>query len=73
LQEDIIDEAERIDPSSLGNKTALLQIAVGKRWSEIYGNRQEISRADVDASVSASNSGANQLRSMLGLNYDNLN
>jgi len=68
IVKDIIDEAERIDPSSLGNKTALLQIAVGKRWSEIYGNRQEISRADVDASVSASNSGANQLRSMLGLN-----
>lgn len=68
IVEDIIDEAERIDPSSTGNKTALLQIAVGKRWSEIYGNRQEISRADVDASVSAANSGANQLRGMLGLN-----
>lgn len=65
---DIVDESERIDPSSEGNNTALLQIAVGERWAKIYGERKELSREEVDASVSASNSGANQLRGMLGLN-----
>lgn len=66
--EDIVDEADNIDPGSTGNESLLIKIPVGKRWAKIYGNRQEISRAQVDASVSASNSGANQLRSMLGLN-----
>ncbi len=65
---DIVDEAERIDPSSTGNNTALLQIAVGQRWAKLYGERKELSREAVDASVSAANSGANQLRGMLGLN-----
>lgn len=68
IVDDIVDEAERIDPSSAGNKTALLKIAVGERWAKIYGERKELSREDVDASVSAANSGANQLRGMLGLN-----
>jgi len=68
IVDDIVDEAERIDPSSTGNKTGLLKLAIGKRWAKIYGERKEISRADVDASVSAANSGANQLRGMLGLN-----
>lgn len=68
IVDDIVDEAERIDASSTGNKTAVLKITVGERWAKIYGNRKEISRADVDASVSAANSGANQLRGMLGLN-----
>ena len=35
---------------------------------EIYSTRVEISREEVGASVSVANSGANQLRSMLGLN-----
>ena len=68
IVDDIVDEAERIDASSTGNKTAVLRIAVGERWAKIYGERKEISRADVDASISAANSGANQLRGMLGLN-----
>ncbi len=66
--EDIVDEAAKIDPYSEGNTSELIKINVAERWAEIYGNRIEISRAEVDASVSASNSGANQLRSMLGLN-----
>jgi len=66
--EDILDESEKLNPNSTDNKTALLKINVAKRWANIYASRIEISRADVDASVSVSNSGANQLRSMLGLN-----
>jgi len=66
--EDIIDEAAKIDPNSQGNTSQLIKINVAPRWAKIYGERVEISRADVDASVHAGNSGANQLRSMLGLN-----
>lgn len=66
--EDIIDEASLISDESDGNETALIKISVAKRWADIYGNRKELSRATVDAAASTNNSGANQLRSMLGLN-----
>ena len=66
--EDLLDESVYLDQYSEGNESVLIQINVAKRWAEIYANRVEISRADVDASATASNSGANQLRSMLGLN-----
>ncbi|MCV6628395.1 MAG: hypothetical protein OIF50_00895 [Flavobacteriaceae bacterium] len=66
--EDIIDEASLISDESDGNETALIKIAVAERWANIYGNRKELSRAQVDAAASANNSAANQLRSMLGLN-----
>jgi len=65
--EAIVDEATKVDPNSDGNESALIQISVAKRWAEIYGNRKEINRADIDAAVSSNNSGANQLRSMLGM------
>ncbi len=65
---DILDESETLNPNSTGNESLLIKIPVGERWAKIYANREEISRADVDAAVSVSNSGANQLRSMLGLN-----
>jgi len=66
--EDILDEAEKIDPNSDGNESVLIKIPVAERWANIYGNRVELRREDVDAAVSVTNSGANQLRSMLGLN-----
>jgi hypothetical protein len=66
--EDILDESMKIDQNSQGNESVLIKIPVAESWAKIYGNRVEISRADVDAAASASNSGANQLRSMLGLN-----
>ena len=66
--EDILDEAEKIDPNSDGNESMLIKIPVAERWAKIYGNRVELRREDVDAAVSVTNSGANQLRSMLGLN-----
>ncbi len=65
---DILDESEKLDPNSQGNESALIKINVAERWANIYASRIELSRADVDAAVSVSNSGANQLRSMLGLN-----
>ncbi|MFB2118480.1 right-handed parallel beta-helix repeat-containing protein [Parapedobacter sp. 2B3] len=65
---DILDEAMLVDPSSDGNEAALIKIPIGERWATIYGSRVEISREQVDASVTVANTGANQLRSMLGLN-----
>lgn len=64
----ILDESMRLDQNSIGNTATLIKIPVAERWANIYGSRKEISREEVDASVHASNSGANQLRSMLGLN-----
>ncbi len=66
--EDILDESEMLNPNSIGNESALIKIPVAERWAKIYASRIEISRAEVDAAVHVSNSGANQLRSMLGLN-----
>lgn len=66
--EDILDESTYLNPESNGNESLLIKIPVAERWAKIYGERVEVRRADVDAAVSASNSGANQLRSMLGLN-----
>ena len=68
LVNDILDESMKLDPNSQGNESLLIKISVAERWAAIYGNRVELRREDVDAAVSASNSGANQLRSMLGLN-----
>jgi len=65
---DILDESETLNPYSDGNESLLIKIPIAERWANIYANRVELSRADVDAAVSVSNSGANQLRSMLGLN-----
>ena len=66
--EDILDESEKLNPNSIGNESLLIKISVAKKWAQIYASRIEISRAEVDAAASVSNSGANQLRSMLGLN-----
>ncbi|VAW25900.1 hypothetical protein MNBD_BACTEROID04-1739, partial [hydrothermal vent metagenome] len=65
---DILDESETLNPYSDGNESLLIKIPIAERWANIYANRVELSRADVDVAVSVSNSGANQLRSMLGLN-----
>lgn len=65
---DILDESTHLDPSSDGNTSLLIKIPVAEKWANIYAQRVELRREDVDAAVSVSNSGANQLRSMLGLN-----
>jgi hypothetical protein len=65
---DILDEAMFIESSSQGNETQLIEIPMAGRWANIYASRAELSREEVDAAVSVHNSGANQLRRMLGLN-----
>ena len=65
---DIVDEATYLDPDSFDNQGLLIQIPVAARWAEIYAGRDIISREAVDAAVSVPNTGANQLRSIFGLN-----
>jgi hypothetical protein len=64
----LLDESVHLDQNSEGNKSVLIEVNVAERWAEIYASRVEVTREEVDASVHASNSGANQLRGMLGLN-----
>lgn len=66
--DDILDEAMLVDQVSEGNESLLIQIPIAERWANIYASRIEVSREEIDAAVKVSNSGANQLRSMLGLN-----
>jgi len=66
--EEMIDYAELTDPTSDGNITAQINIPVNKDWAAKYFSRKMISRAAVDASSKVSNSTANQVRSILGLN-----
>jgi hypothetical protein len=65
---DILDEAMLLDPSSDGNEAALIQIPIAERWANIYANRVEISREEIDAAVTVGNSWNNQVRQMFGLN-----
>ncbi len=65
---DIVDEAMYLDPQSSDNTGLLIKIPIGERWANLYANRKEVSRAAVDAAVTVPNSGANQLRSIFGLN-----
>lgn len=64
----MLDESVLLNQDSDGNSAELIKIPLAERWAQIYASRVEISRAEVDAVVHASNSGANQLRSMMGLN-----
>lgn len=65
---DILEEAMHVEPMSDGNTGLLIKVPVGERWAEIYASRQEVSREQVDAAVTVPNTGANQLRSIFGLN-----
>ena len=64
---DIEDDSDILDEKTSGNITAKITVPVGKEWGTIFANRKYVSRADVDAKVSAANSSTNDLRSMLGL------
>ncbi len=66
--EDMIDEATLVHEESDGNQGLLISIPVGENWAKIYAGRDIVTREQVDAAVSVPNSGANQLRSIFGLN-----
>ncbi|MCA9219682.1 MAG: right-handed parallel beta-helix repeat-containing protein, partial [Planctomycetales bacterium] len=63
----IEDESDILNEKSSGNVSKLVKVNVGPRFAAIYAGRKEISRAKVDAAAKVSNSGANQLRGILGL------
>ena len=61
------DEAEWLDDKSGDNEAKNVKIPVSQAWSKAYGARVLVDRNKVEASIKATNSGANALRSMLGL------
>ncbi|MBM4380223.1 MAG: right-handed parallel beta-helix repeat-containing protein [Deltaproteobacteria bacterium] len=60
------DEADELKDST-GNVSKLVKFPVGERFAQLYAARKEVSRAEVDAKAKVSNSGANAIRSLLGL------
>lgn len=63
----MLDEADRLDPASGGNVSAEIKVPVSKDFALAYGSRVVVDREKLEADVKATNSGANALRSMLGL------
>lgn len=66
--EDALDESEKLNQNSSNNKSVELTINVDKNWQELYNGRKTLSREEVDGSTNVANSGANQLRRILGQN-----
>ena len=62
------DYAEYLSPDSEGNFSKEVALPVAEDWAKLYFGRAKITREQVDASVKVTNSAANQLRSILGLN-----
>lgn len=67
LLDDIEDEAEYLGDETVDNVGEPIQVPVPEAWANMYMSRNTKSRAVQTASVAANNSGANALRSMLGL------
>ena len=65
--EEVEDYAEFLNPNSSGNISKVVELPVNQNWANHYFARQKISREAVDAAVTVTNSGENQLRSILGL------
>ncbi len=66
--DELEDYAEHLNPNSSSNFSAEVNLPVANEWANLYFNRTQISRAEVDAAATVSSSGENQLRSILGLN-----
>ena len=64
---DIEDDSDILTGETSGNISAKINVPANKDWAAIFAGRKYVSRADIDAKVSAENSGINDLRSMLGL------
>ncbi len=65
--ENMVDEADLLHEDSDENVTDAIKIPVSRAFAELYGSRVIVDREKEEAGVSASNSNANALRSMLGL------
>ncbi len=64
---DMADYAEYVKRAE-GNVSEPVKLPLNPDWAALYASRKEISRAQVDAKATVSNSAENQVRSILGLN-----
>ncbi len=64
---DMADYAEYVKRAE-GNVSEPVKLPLNPDWAALYASRKEISRAQVDAQATVSNSAENQVRSILGLN-----
>jgi len=64
---DMIDYADYLKDGQ-GNVSEPVKLNLNPDWAALYASRKNISRADVDASSTVSNSAENQVRGILGLN-----
>lgn len=64
---DMIDYADYLKDGE-GNVSEPVNLPLNKNWGTLYAARKDISRAEVDASSTVSNSAENQIRGILGLN-----
>ncbi len=64
---EIEDEADLLHEDTTDNISKKIQLPVSEKFALLYGSRVVVDRAKAEAGVKASNSSANDLRSMLGL------
>jgi len=64
---DMADYADYLKDGQ-GNVSEPVKLKLNSDWAALYAARKNISRADVDASATVSNSAENQVRGILGLN-----
>ncbi len=64
---DMIDYADFLKDGK-GNVSKPVTLPLNKDWAALFAARKDISRAEVDASSTVSNSAENQVRGILGLN-----
>ena len=65
--DDMADYADYLKDGD-GNVSKPIKLPLNKDWAALYAARKDISRAEVDASSTVSNSSENQIRGILGLN-----
>jgi len=64
---DMIDYADYLKGGD-GNVSEPIKLSLNQDWGTLFAARKDISRAEVDASSTVSNSTENQIRGILGLN-----
>jgi len=65
--DDMDDYGQYLTPESTGNLTSLIKVPVNHDWSELFLGRVDVNRGEIEANVKVSNSGWNEVRSILGL------
>ncbi len=65
---DMEDEADFLDEGSSNNRAVRVKVPINADWMKLYGSRVLVDRNKAEANISASNTRANELRGMLGIN-----